>query len=914
MNQLRSFCCTSLPRWLAICGLGLVAVLNAQESSDPTEVVVAPTVPTPPLEEVKVVGKKLDSETDVEYERILLDVQADYLDSDFIGRIGDSDAAALLRRMPGLTLNQGKFIYVRSLGERYSSAQLNGSVVPSPDITRNVVPLDIFPADIIDSMKVQKGYSPDLAASFGGGNIDIRTKRVPEAGLFHVAFKTGTNSESGNGLSYPGGSTDWLGVDDGTRALPTSILEAISTYKGSLSPITILRSAVNTPYDGDIDVAKQTNRQLATLLNRNIDLTVAQTNPDLEGEFLAGYRHYINDSVDFGVLALGSHAQDVRNRERVVRRISNPKTDFAESLTTTQAVNITGSLNIGLRYTEDHELGSIHLFLRNTDDDATSTRTCSQGQFNDCFDESSAVQGRLYGMRFEQRDLAMHQLQGSHTFGDPTLAILPEIFEFLRDTEFSWYYTAATASADLPHEVGISGQEGLNAPDGAPVTFSVRTTATAAEFRYSALNDEIESYGWDASVPYFLENVSIELSAGYDYLYKLRNYRQTSFGLGSSAPSFNQISSNTPSMVFAAPNVLNPVYDMELIVGIGAFGSESYIADQFIEAGYGKIDVLINETWRLSGGVRGELFEQAVLPIDYLRFDGTAQDSAGYSRLSTKDVYPSVGLTYIRPAFWADEFQLRGGVSKTVARPDIREMSASTFIDPLTEARVRGNPELVTSDLVNFDVRGEWFWRNSDMLSVSLFHKDIAKPIESVQGGATEDNIRINFVNARRAAVSGLEIEWKKSLSFLEPRLGKWAETWYVAGNGTVSDSEIYIPVGQGVGALTNERRRMTQHSPWVLNLQLGFDAPNRKHSGLLAFNSFGERVFFAGISGQDDGFEQPFDSLDFVYSYYPTESLSFKLRVRNILQSSVEIKQDGISVIEQKVGSTLLLNAKWEL
>lgn len=914
MNQLQGSKITAIRGWSAVSVLVMFTAVNAQERAGQAESEYErSTVAQQQIEELNVVGESIASETDIESERILLDVQSDFVDSEFIARVGDSDAAALLRRMPGLTLAQGKFVYVRGLGERYSSAQLNGSSVPSPDITRNVIPLDIFPADIIDSMKVQKGYSPELGASFGGGNVDIRTKRVPEAGLFHIEIKTGTNSEGGNGLSYPGGGDDSLGVDDGTRALAPAIFQAIDTYRGSLSPVTILRSSANAQSISNIEVAKGVNRQLATLLNRNLDFTTGQTAPDMEGELLAGYRHYINDRFDVGVLALGSYSNDERNRERIVRRVSNPTTDFAESLRTTHEVNITGSLNFGIRFTNDHELGSIHLLLRNTEDDATSTRTCSQGQYNDCMDESSPVQGRIFGMRYEQREMLMHQFNGKHTLGDETLDVLPDFMEFLREGNFAWYYTLATAETVLPHEVSISGQERLSGPNGAATNFSVRTTATSAEFRYSDLSDEIETYGWDASFPFFRDNMSIELSGGYDYLYKSRNYRQTSLGLGSSIPGFNAISSNTPSAVFSEANILNPSYGMELIVGIGAFGSESYIADQSVEGAYGKIDVLIDETWRLSGGIRSELFEQVVLPVDYLQYDSRRLDIDGYARLKTEDVYPSAAMTYIRPGLWADEFQLRLGMSQTVARPDIREMSASTYIDPLTEARVRGNPNLIVSDLTNLDLRGEWFWSNSDLFAVSVYLKDVAHPIETVQGGATEDNIRFNFVNADSAEVYGVEVEWKKTLDFLS-NWGEWTETLYFAGNTTLSDSEIYIPVGQGVGDITNERRTMTQQSPWVLNLQVGFDALDLKHSGSLVYNAFGERVFFAGISGQPDGYEQPFNSLDFVYAYYPTESLSFKLRVRNILGSTIEVTQGDVSVIEQNVGTSVLLNAKWEM
>ena len=376
---------------------------------------------------------------------------------------------------------------------------------------------------------------------------------------------------------------------------------------------------------------------------------------------------------------------------------------------------------------------------------------------------------------------------------------------------------------------------------------------------------------------------------------------------------FSRISANAPSEVFSDANIRHPAYGFELQVGVGAFGPESYIAEQIVMAGYGKVDLHLAQSWRVSGGVRSEHFEQTVVPVDYLQYDHQRINYDGIARLEETDLFPSLAVTYINPNFYADEFQFRVGLSQTVARPDVREMSAASYIDPLTEARIRGNPSLVVSDLTNFDMRGEWFWFNGDMLSASFFYKHVANPIETVQGGATEDNIRFNFVNADSARVYGVEVEWKESLSFID-EWGSWTESLYFAANSTLSNSAIYIPVGPRVGDITNERRRMTQQSPWVLNLQVGFDGQEQKHSGSLVYNAFGERVFFAGISGFDDGYEQPFHSLDVVYDFQPTRNLSFKLRVKNLLESKVEVTQGTVSVIEQEVGRSVLLNAKWEL
>ena len=192
-------------------------------------------------------------------------------------------------------------------------------------------------------------------------------------------------------------------------------------------------------------------------------------------------------------------------------------------------------------------------------------------------------------------------------------------------------------------------------------------------------------------------------------------------------------------------------------------------------------------------------------------------------------------------------------MSETVARPDLREISGSSFIDPLTETRIRGNPDLVTSAISNFDLRAEWFFETGDNFTVSLFYKDIENPIETVQGAGTDDNISLTFINAQSADISGIEIEWLKDLSsfgwdFLDP--------FFFSGNVTLSDSEL--TVGDIAFNLTNDVRPMSQHSEYVTNLQLGFDSDNGAHTFTVAYNTFGERLFFAGRDGAPDAYEQP--------------------------------------------------------
>ncbi len=273
------------------------------------------------------------------------------------------------------------------------------------------------------------------------------------------------------------------------------------------------------------------------------------------------------------------------------------------------------------------------------------------------------------------------------------------------------------------------------------------------------------------------------------------------------------------------------------------------------------------------------------------------------------DVYPALAATRIFQDVWAEDFQFRIGLSQTVARPDLREVSASSYIDPLTETRIRGNPELETSPIDNVDLRAEWFFGNGDNFTASLFYKDIERPIETVQGAGTDDNISLTFINAESASISGLEVEWLKDLStfgwdFLDP--------FFFSGNITLSDSELTVDAV--ANNLTNGVRPMTGHSEYVANLQLGFDSNNGAHTLTLAYNTFGERLFFAGRDGAPDAYEQPFDSLDLVYSFFPTGRLSLKFRVQNLLDEELEIQQNDVTIIEQTVGTTAKIDVKWAL
>ena len=864
-----------------------------------------------PMEEIIVTARQKRAATDIIQERMDQPVSVDLVSVEQISRVGDSTVATALRRLPGVSL-VGDFIYIRGLGERYSSTTVNGALVPSPDLTRNVIPLDIFPASILDSLSIQKGFTVDRPAAFGGGNVDIRTRTIPDTLLATIQVGTGWNSDlSDDVLTYKGGGDDRLGTDDGTRALPRELRQAIQTNRGSITPSSIFSTLRAQGGDPAFAEAELINRELATSLNRNIDIKSESADPDLSVEAGLGNSWVLGESAMWkvGVLGVGDYKNNWRNKTRINRSQQLPDIDNGTTEISTNQVALTASASAGVDYGDDHSLGFTYIFLRNTDDEAAVTQ---RNNFN--FRRDQGAQLRDYRIRYEERELNLLQLTGRHALGQDTLG--DRSAGFLDGLEFTWYYSDAEATTDLPSEVTVSAVDVVNPATGEILSSSIRSTTSAAEYRFTDLEDDVESYGTKLNLPFEWASGRLTggLFGGYDYYEKGRSYLQTQFNLGTTSAAAGPILVGTPGTVLTDENILDPAN--QFLLSLGGIGTESYLAGETIDAAFGGVDLTFDETWRVNAGVRWENWALLSVPIDQYEFRTSVgkipltPEQLANAGKTDDDLYPAVAVTYLRQDFWADEFRLLVGYSETTARPDIRELTQSTFIDPLTDARVTGNPLLVPSDLKNFDIRAEWFFANRDNLTVSPFYKEINLPIETVEGAGTDNNLSFTFINAETADIYGVEVEWYKDLAFVDRWLGDWASGFFTAGNVTLSDSEL--EVGNSAFALTNNKRPLTQHSDTILNIQLGYDAPNERHGATLSFNSFSERLYYAGRNGAPDAYEQPFESLDLTYSWYPSESWSLKLRLQNLLDDNIEIKQGGTVVLEQDIGMTFKADVRF--
>ncbi|MBT0585290.1 TonB-dependent receptor domain-containing protein [Alteromonas oceanisediminis] len=844
------------------------------------------------IEEVVSTGTRLKgTATAVLQERKNQAFVADILGAEQISRTGDSDAASALRRVTGLTLVDGKFIYVRGLGERYSSTQLNGASVPSPDPTRNVIPLDLFPSDIIESLSVQKAFSPSMPASFGGGNVDIRLKTIPTDYIFNMSGSLGGNTENfDDAYQYGGGDNDWEGQDDGFRAAPASIANRWSS-KNFLD---------NLDQSTAVDLLRD--------VQRNYDPALDSVNPDVGFNVALGNSFDFNQDIRYGFLATAGYDNSTQVSEQFLGEQQSRDGEsvrfirfFDQVDSTEKSVKWSGMFNFGIDYQRNHRIDYSLIALNDTRDEV---REKIGNTANIQLVDNQRI--RDVEVIYEERQMYTNQVRGKHTF--PELAFLG----------FDWKYSLGRSNRDAPGNFqsrfiledfngdGIFDRDAESSLSNAP---------TAARYSFQTLHDRVENYGYNFNIPYYMDKWEMEFKAGADFITKSRTAENRRFDVNTRAFADSSILTGSVFSDILSDDVLNnAAFTNQPIIRDTTIAGDDYVAGQKIDAYYFEADLFFDNTWRISGGVRYEDFRQAVVPFDPRTNQIDIIDGADRSQLAflEDDFYPAIALTY----FINPDMQLRTSFSETVVRPDLREVSSATYLDPLTDNPIAGTPGVRTTSVKNYDIRWEWYREAGNNLSVGLFYKDMTDPIESVQSPAQDGPPLIRIANAETGELYGVEVEFLQGLDVIGE--GVW-DNLFLSGNVTLSDSEITLdPVAieeqTGVSAaITNTQRRLTGHSEYVVNLQLGFDSDNGEHSASLVYNVFGERIIVPGIDFFDDNFEQPFHSLDVVYKFYPDFNSTLTLKVQNILDESRELEFEGVTFQSETKGIGFSLSYKYE-
>ncbi len=777
---------------------------------------------------------------------------ATVLGAEQFSRSGDGDVASALRRASGLTLVGGQYIFIRGLGERFSTTLVNGAAIPSPDPTRRVVPLDLFPTNILESVMVQKSYSPDRPAEFAGGTLEMRTRGIPDAFFFNLNLQAGVNDNTTfqDGLTYKGGGLDFTSYDDGSRALPDSIADATADGR----PL-----QQQTPFNPRGATPAQIERfgeDLSDVWNIN----KRTRGPDTGMQASMGDRFTFGDFTVGYIGALG-WKQEFRNQNEINREFAITdgelvkKTDF-DVKRSLREVHVTAYGGTELQFRDTHRLFARTMFLRQMFDEART----DQG-----FTDAETFDIRRSKLKFFSNELLMTQVGGEHRA------------DWLKDFTLNWLFTDATANRVEPKTRDYRFDD-----TGGGGRFSFSRQIDSNRTMYSNLVDRDQSWRVDGKLP--LEpnfNHKIALIGGMITQQKTRDSEIRSFNFYPAGPDGRN---NAILGQSSLENILNRNYigpnGFQLREGTRA--SDSYNASQSLLSYYGKLDWTFYDRLNISGGLRWEDNNQKV---NTFTGSGNALTPtvAGLNRI---DMLPSVTTTL----FISDKQQLRAGFSQSLSRPDFRELSVAPFTDMNINQEVIGNPNLKQTSITNWDARWEYYLSPSENIFAGFFWKDLTNPIELVtQVGSGVLN---TYQNTDKANLYGFELELLKKLDDVHPLL----QNFYVGGNYTWSKSNVKLSQ-ENLASLSTPERPLQGHSSHIVNFQFGYDNPATKTQATLLYNVASKRIVSAGLLGTPDKYEQPFHQLDFVISQHLYKRLSGQLTMQNLLDDDVLIMQgDEIS------------------
>ena len=861
---------------------------NATSAQDAPQVVQAPAIE---IEEVFVLGEFIpDEKRDTSEISNILDVED-------LSKLGETNVGISLSRVTGLSLVGGKYVYVRGLGERYSSTLLNATRISSPVPFQKTVPLDIVPNQIVESLLVQKTYSAQYPGDFSGGVVDIRTKSTPDEDFANFKLSIGGNSETtgGDGLTYPGGFEDNWGWDDGTRDIPSNVRRLTSDeFEDTEFPE---RAALGNSFYNLWDIREKTMK------------------PNYSGEFELGKRIELGGESAIGAIGSFKYTNSWQNRDKDYRRYefsgvgdNSTQTVDYKQFTTKQTIGMNGFFTLGYEFDYNNSIGLTYTLMRQTEDEVQQQKGLTSED-----EVASGTYAESYRLQWTENEIETIQLSGEHYFTG------------LNDLELTWRLVDGSAFRDAPDTRSYTYAENRDGllevvTPNRQAAGDLRDVFQAPDRNFSRLDDDIEDYGFDFKFPLTLGNVDISLNGGAGYYERTRESedRLFRFDLTSSTPDY--ISLMYPRQLFRTENWSNDYLTVRDFTSGAANASGIFpLAEsgEEVTSYYAQFDAQLTDRLRLQGGVR---FEDVELVADAW---GGNIDQGTSNRVvqDYDDTLPSLSLTWE----FIENMQIRLAWSETVNRPSLLEITGTTIRNPEDSNLYRGNVFLQQAELSNYDFRWEWYYGNADSMSIGLFRKEFDDPIELAKVQAQNDIF--TWFNAEEAELEGIEWDLRQELL-----LGDWfgieGEGWNgsiwnnfsLSANLSYIDSEVTllgsgetaadVPLtgGRQIARLFSNERPITGQSDWLGNLLLSYQDDNAGILATLAYNYTGERVVLVGAESSPDIIEEARGRVDVLFRY-TTEAINtnieVELKAANLFDSEVEWTQGGLLYEQYDPGIT---------
>lgn len=760
-------------------------------------------------EQVTVTGEAADAESSSAEAQLIERKNAPVITDAIVGqemrRNGDSDAASAVQRVTGLSLVDGQFVFVRGLGERYSNTTLGGAVIPTTEPDRKVVPLDLFPTALVDSVQVAKTYSPDKPAEFAGGLVQIVPLKLPRRPTLDFSygvdfFSTATGRDI---LVSPLGGRDWLGFDAGARALPEGFPDG-----------KIVRRGIYTPDVGyDADEIARLGRALGNVWQP------ARTQGDPGQNWSAVFGGRIGR---LGIVASARHAyreQYVEERRRFFRTAEagtlEAVSDYAMRTGTQRAqLGIVG--NAAWQFSPDHRIALENFYTHTGRDEG---RTFEGPNTENLLEYRNS---RLY---FVEEGLVSNGVSGEH------------FVRGLGGSRLDWRVNYGRASRDEPDLREVLYQRGI----GSSGPFVLADESQSGFRMFSELDDDSLDAAANWSVFSTAGGRPTHVKFGVQYVDRTRDFRSRRFRYipivlnKDGSPGIDL--TPTPEELYIPAHIGEHFRFNEETRPVDAYDGEQTTA-----AGYAMVDHAITAGSRLVAGVRVERFQQDVTTFDPF---GLFERRITASNRNT-DIFPGVNYVHaLRP-----DMNLRAGYSITVNRPEFRELAAFEFTDVVGSRAVRGNPALERALIQNVDGRWELFTGRRGVLAASAFYKQFDRPIERVVIAGAQPIV--TFQNADSARNVGFELEAARQIT----------DALHVNVNYTFVDSRITLAPAQR-SVQTSLERPLAGQSKHLINVIAEYAIG--AFSGRLLYNAFGDRISDVGANDAPDILEEGRHQLDVV-------------------------------------------------
>jgi len=731
---------------------------------------------------------------------------ASVISAEAIRRSPDKTTGEVLKRVPGTSIMEGRFIVVRGLADRYNQAMINGILLTSTEPDRKTFSFDLIPAKMIDNIIVNKAFVPEYPGEWAGGLIQVNTKDIPAKNFFNIEIGTGYNTQSTGKSFYktPGGDLDWLGIDDGTRGFPQGY-----TTKNEFS---ILPNSVKTAIGKGM---------------RNAWAATETTTPlNLAFQANGGFNTLVFGKklgATFGVIyAQTNKIYEIQNRRNVIDQNYNTtiETDIHDQRYSKEI--FAGALgSLSMQFNPLNKISLKSIINVNTNNFYTQRNGTDISRGDSYLKGSEAT--------FKENIFFTTQLTGEHSLATPLT--------------LKWYGSFSILDGYIPDQRRLVYSR-INTTDPWRAVIANTLSQQSGSRIYQSLNDYIYTAGGDLSYKYNWLGYKQTVKGGYMLQIKDRLYDAVLFA--------NNLHKDNDGLkllpdgeIFRPENFGDGSANSNLFAFDALIGNTyRYLANTILNAGYLQSDNQFTEKLRVVWGLRVEDYDQLIGSVK-------AYDPR-HTHKRVTDFLPGVNFTYKLNT----KTNIRLSGSQTVVRPELRELASLNLYDFELNASVQGNPNLERTKVINGDLRYELYPASGEVFTLGVFYKHFDKPIEQLLNEGGGGASTFSYQNPEEATAYGAELEFRKKLTFLN-----------ALKNFTFQGNLAYI-YSRVTDLGFDLDRSLQGQSPYVLNFGLLYDLEKPGFSATLLFNQIGERIYLVGDksagAGSPDTYEAPRPVFDF--------------------------------------------------